>query len=175
MERTGDRATWHIEPLAKRHDRTAFSCGKAPLDRYLKVQAGQDARRRVAAPFVLVEAPGGPTVMGYYTLSAFGVDLGELPEEIANKLPHYPVVPAVLLGRLAVDRRYRGRGFGEILLMNALHRSLAQSSEIAAAAVVVDAMDDDAIRFYRHFNFIALPERRDRLFLPMKAVGALFK
>jgi predicted GNAT family N-acyltransferase len=175
MARAGDRAAWHIEPLAKRHDRAAFSCGKAPLDRYLKVQAGQDARRRVAAPFVLVETPGNRTVMGYYTLSAFGVDLGELPEELAKKLPHYPVVPAVLLGRLAVDRRYRGRGFGETLLMNALHRSLAQSSEIAAAAVVVDAMDEDATRFYRHFNFIALPERRGRLFLPMKAVDSLFR
>ncbi len=175
MATEGDQSTWHIEPLGKHHDRAAFSCGKEPLDRYLKNQAGQDARRRVAASFMLVDAPGSKTVMGYYTLSAFGVDLGDLPDALAKKLPHYPVVPATLLGRLAVDQHYRGQGFGEVLLMDALHRSLDQSAEIAAAAVVVDAMDEDAWRFYRHFDFIAFPKRHDRLFLPMKTVESLFK
>ena len=100
-----------IEPLGKDHDRSGFSSGNEELDRYLKNQAGQDARRNIAAPFVLVEERG-TAVCGYYTLSAFAIDLTDLPEDIARKLPRYPVVPATLLGRLAVDMRLRGRGLG---------------------------------------------------------------
>jgi len=168
------RPSWLVEPLGRHHDRAAFSCGKAVLDNYLKKQAGQDARRHAAAPFVLVERDERKTVLGYYTLSAFSINLGDLPEEITKKLPHYPAVPATLLGRLAIDQTCRGQGAGEFLLMDALCRAYEQSSEIAAAAFVVDAMDDDAWRFYRHFDFIPFPERRDRLFLPMNTVGALF-
>ena len=83
-------------------------------------------------------------------------------------------MPATLLGRLAVDQRYRGQGIGEFLLLDALHRAYVQSSQIAAIAVVVGAIDDQAARFYRHFNFIPLPDRPDRLFLPIKTIATLF-
>jgi GNAT superfamily N-acetyltransferase len=168
------RSPWIVEPLGRQHDREAFACGNEVLDRYLKEIARQDARRLVAAPFVTV-APAAPkTILGYYTLSAFGVELKQLPADVSRKLPGYPVVPATLLGRLAVDQRCRGQGVGEFLLMDALHRAYIQSSQIAAVAVVVDAIDAQAARFYRHFNFISLPERPDRLFLPMKTISALF-
>ena len=165
----------NIEPLGKRHDRRAFSCGNEPLDRYLKQQASQDARRHVAAPFVAVREEGDKTILGYYTLSAFAIDLGTLPDSMASKLPHYPLVPATLLGRLAVDHRYRGRGLGGFLLMDALRRAYGQSSQIASAAFVVRAIDDDAFRFYRHFDFTPFPERRDQLFLPMATIALLFQ
>src|SRR5215216_3629642 len=98
-----------IEPLGPQHDRAAFSCGVAALDRYLREQARQDMTRRVAAAFVLVG--GRPDeIAGYYTLAATGVLLTELPAEVAKRLPRYPVVPATLLGRLAVHERHRGRG-----------------------------------------------------------------
>lgn len=167
-------APYTIEPLGKAHDRQEFSCGNEALDRYLKRQAGQDARRKAAAPFVLVEA-GALVVRGYYTLSASGVDVGEFPENLARRLPRYPVVPATLLGRLAVDVRLRGQGFGELLLMDALRRAFEQSDQIASAAVVVDAVDEAARRFYLHFDFLAFPERRDRLFLPMRTLARLFR
>jgi len=163
-----------IEPLGKKHDRAAFSCGKEALDRYIKYQARQDARRNVAAPFVAVDMEGNPAVLGYYTLSAFAVDLVALPENVARKLPHYPLVPATLLGRLAIDQQYKGRGLGEFLLIDALRRAHEQSAQIAAAAVIVEAIDESAHRFYRHFEFIEFPERRDRLFLPMPDVATLF-
>jgi GNAT superfamily N-acetyltransferase len=166
--------SWHIEPLGKRHDRTAFSSGNEQFDRYLKQQAVQDARRHVAAPFVAVSRKGDPTILGYYTLSAYAIDLGALPESTSSKLPYYPLVPATLLGRLAVDRRHQGRGLGEFLLMDALHRAYLQSSQIASAAFVVHAMDDGAFRFYRHFDFTPFPERRNHLFLPMATVASLF-
>jgi GNAT superfamily N-acetyltransferase len=133
--------TWLIEPLGKQHDRAAFACGDPVLDHYLKEMAGQDARRLVAAPFVAVAAKVPRTILGYYTLSAFRVDPGSLPASVARRLPAYPLMPATLLGRLAVDQRYRGQGIGEFLLLDALHRAYVQSSQIAAIAVVVDAID----------------------------------
>lgn len=163
-----------VEPLGKQHGRAAFSCGNPALDQYLKERARQDARRYVAAPFVLVPGPDEKTILGYYTLSSFAIDLSDLPPETARKLPSYPNVPVTLLGRLGVDQRHAGQGLGEFLLMDALHRSLTQSSQIAAVAVVVDAVDANAIRFYQHFNFIALLDRPNRLFLPMQTVAALF-
>jgi GNAT superfamily N-acetyltransferase len=164
-----------IEPLRGDHNRADFSCGNPPLDRYLKEQAGQDLRRGCAAPFVLVSERGGTRILGYYTLSSYGIDGGELPVAVAKKLPRYPLVPATLLGRLAVDRSFQGQGIGEFLLMDALHRALLQSAEIASTAVVVDAIDTGAIKFYRHFGFIPFPVIESRLFLPMKAVVELFR
>jgi GNAT superfamily N-acetyltransferase len=165
---------WRIEPLGPHHDRAAFSCGNDSLDRYLREQASQDARRSAAAPFVLVSTTEPNTVAGYYTLSSHSIDLGEVPAHVARKLPRYPLVPATLLGRLAVYRRYKGQGLGERLLMDALRRALTQSAQIAAASVTVDAIDDPAACFYRHFGFIPFPDRPDRLFLLMKTIAALF-
>jgi GNAT superfamily N-acetyltransferase len=165
---------YRIEPLGKHHDRAAFRCGTEALDRYLVRQAHQDARKRVAAPFVLLEEAGG-TVAGYYTLSATAVRLEELPPAIAEKLPRYPLVPATLLGRLAVDERQRGKGLGELLLMDALYRSWRLSVEIASVAVIVDAKSHDARAFYLHYDFLPFPEQKQRLFLPMGLIERLFR
>jgi GNAT superfamily N-acetyltransferase len=163
-----------VEGLCDRHDRAAFSCGNPSLDRYLKEQAGQDVRRRCASPFVLVPASGSPTILGYYTLSSYGVDVGELPVEVAKKLPRYPLIPATLLGRLAVDQRHHGRGIGEFLLLDALHRAHGHAVDVAAAAVIVEAIDPAAARFYQRFGFNPLPSTTSRLFLPMQTIAALF-
>ncbi|MFQ5729968.1 MAG: GNAT family N-acetyltransferase [Waddliaceae bacterium] len=173
MVRRKKKAPYSIEPLGKHHDRVAFSCGKEALDRYIKEQARQDAKRHYAAPFVLVEQ-GEKRVLGYYTLSSFGINLEELPEEIAKKLPRYSIVPATLLGRLAVDEDYHGKGLGELLLMDALHRSLDQAGVIGSTAVVVEAIDKEAFEFYKNFDFLPFPDCRDRLFLPMKTILKLF-
>ena len=127
----------------------------------------------VAAPFILTRESDRKTVIGYYTLSAFGVALQDLPDEVVRKLPAYPIVPVTLLGRLALDQRYRGQGLGEFLLVDALKRALKQSSQIAAAAVVVDAIDETSAGFYRHFEFINFPDKPGRLFLPMKTIASL--
>jgi ribosomal protein S18 acetylase RimI-like enzyme len=167
------QADYRVEPLGKQHDRSVFSCGVGPLDRYLREQAGQDARKRVAAPFVLCEGESN-AVLGYYTLSALSVDVGAWPEDVARKLPKYPLVPATLLGRLAVDTTLRGRGAGEYLLMDALRRVLQASREVASMAVVVDAKDDSAVSFYRRYGFISFADRTNRLFLPMATIERLF-
>jgi GNAT superfamily N-acetyltransferase len=162
-----------VEALCDRHDRTGFSCGNRSLDRYLREQAGQDLRRRCASPFVLVPAAGSPTILGYYTLSSYGVDVGELPVDVAKKLPRYPLIPATLLGRLAVDQCHHGHGIGEFQLLDALHRAYDHAGDIAAVAVIVDAIDPAAARFYQRFGFMPLPSTNSRMFLPMKTISDL--
>ena len=167
-----DRAP-QIAPLDSHHDRAGFSCGIVELDDYLKKRAGQDARKRVAAPFILT-ASVDTKVIGYYTLSAISILLEDLPEDIIRKLPRYPAVPATLLGRLAMDSRYRGRGLGEHLLLDALYRSLRHSRDIASFAVVVDSIDEEAERFYAHYKFQPFPDQANRLFLPMRKIAQIF-
>jgi predicted GNAT family N-acyltransferase len=169
----GKATPYRVDPLGKTHDRAIFSCGTAALDRYLQQQAHQDAEKSVAAPFVLT-APPESRVLGYYTLSASLVNVSELPEALTKKLTRYPQLPVTLLGRLAVDDSMKGKGVGQFLLMNALHRSLQAAPNIAAMAVVVDAKDDAAEAFYRHYGFIALQQQPRRLFLSMKTLAGLF-
>ncbi len=120
MHRFRTHNEFTIEPLAKKHDRADFSCGVEALDNYLKKQASQDVARHVAACFVATS--DGKTVAGFYTLSQYSVDLGELPEAVPKKLPKYSQVPATLLGRLAVSSHFRGKKLGEFLLIDALDR-----------------------------------------------------
>jgi GNAT superfamily N-acetyltransferase len=160
-----------FEPLGNHHDRSAFSCGVDALDRYFRTQAGQDVRKHIAAPFILI-APDD-AIAGYYTLSAASIAFPDLPPEITRKLPKYPSIPATLIGRLAVDRRYRGFGYGRLLLADALYR--AQRSEIASFAVIVDAKDDNAGRFYQRESFLPFPDRPLTFFRPMSEIKALFE
>ena len=173
MPENAKQSKYRVEPLGQQHNRKAFSSSVERLDRYLREQAGQDARRRVAAPFVLCEGESN-VVLGYYTLSALSIDVGAWPEEVARKLPHYPVVPATLLGRLAVDKSRRGKGMGEYLLMDAMRRALIASRQVAAVAVIVDAKDDNAVAFYRRYEFIPFADQANRLFLPMGTIEHLF-
>ena len=123
------------------------------LDRYLRAQAGQDARRRVAAPFVATA--GSVKVLGFYTLSATSIQLTDVPAALAKKLPRYPRLPATLLGRLATDVSVRGVGLGRLLLVDAITRAVR--SEIASFALVLDAKDEAAASFYERESFIRLP------------------
>jgi ribosomal protein S18 acetylase RimI-like enzyme len=140
---------------------------------YLQKQAGQDSKKHAAVSFVLT--PDGMTIAGYYTLSQYAVLLADVPENIAKKLPKYPLVPTTLIGRLAVSAAFRGQGHGETLLMDALYRILQHSREVASAAAVVDAIDSAAVAFYKKYGFLDLPNIRGRLFLPIGTIKALFK
>jgi GNAT superfamily N-acetyltransferase len=161
-----------IEPLdTARHDRSRFSCGVEALDRYLATQAGQDARRRVAAPYVLVEPPSA-SIVGFYTLSNSAVHAAELPPALVRKLPRYPVLPATLLGRLAVASDRRGEGFGSVLLLDAFRRCLR--SETASLALVVLAKDEAAAAFYERHEFLRFADDAHRLFKPMSEIEAVF-
>ena len=152
--------------LEAKHDRTAFHSGSEPLNRYLREQATQDVRRRVAACFVALA--DGKRIAGYYTLASASLLLADLPGSIGRKLPRYPTVPTVRMGRLAVDQAFKGQGLGGALLADALTR--AARSEIAAYALMVDAKDQNAAAFYQHHGFIPLPESPCTLFMPMATI-----
>lgn len=160
------RAPFRLAPLDAAHDRARFDSDSEPLNRYLREQVTQDIRRRVAACFVALE--DGQRIVGYYTLASASILLADLPAGAGKKLPRYPTVPAVRMGRLAVDRAFKGQGLGGALLADALDR--AARSEIAAFALMVDAKDDAAAAFYRYHGFISLPDSPLVLFLPLATV-----
>ncbi len=162
------------EQLGRHHRREGFSCGVETLDRYLKQQASQDARRNLAAVYVLVDV-ATEDIAGYYTLSSFGLDLTSLPDDVARRAGRYPRVPAILIGRLARALAYRGQSIGELLLFDALRRSWLLSLQIGAWAVVVDAKDEHARRFYERFGFIPTVDDPERLFLPLDTVKSALR
>jgi len=164
-------APFRLAPLDTAHDRVAFNSGSEPLDRYLREQVTQDVRRRVSACFVALA--DGQRIAGYYTLASASLLLADLPASAGKKLPRYPTVPAVRMGRLAVDQAFKEQGLGGALLADALDR--AARSEIAAYALMVDAKDEAAAAFYRHHGFIALPDSPLSLFLPLATVQASWK
>ena len=173
MASEAEEPTFRIELLGLKHDRATFSCGVDVLDVYLRKQASQDFKKHAAVPFVLT--PDGRTITGYYTLSQYAVRLDHVPPEVSKKLPRYPVVPTTLIGRLAVSTAFRGQGHGETLLMDALHRILQHSGEVASAGVIVDAKNAAAVSFYKKYGFLELPDVERRLFLPMGTVEELFR
>jgi GNAT superfamily N-acetyltransferase len=143
------------------------------LDRYIREQAGQDLKRLFAGVFVAVDRDDARRLAGFYTLSAFAIDISSFPAAAAKKLPRYPLVPAFLLGRLAVDRAHQGKGLGAHLLSDALRRCSKQAShEVAAPFVVVDAIDANADAFYRRFGFENFPEPINHLYLSVKSIPA---
>ncbi|MGQ0598946.1 GNAT family N-acetyltransferase [Aquabacterium sp.] len=147
-------------------ERTGFDSGSQALDRYFREQVSQDVRRRVATCFVALT--DDQRVAAYYTLASASVPLTALPVDVVKKLPRYRAVPVVRMGRLAVDQVFKGQGLGGAMLADALMRVMR--SEIAAYALLVDAKDESAARFYRHHGFIALPESPLTLFLPLASV-----
>jgi ribosomal protein S18 acetylase RimI-like enzyme len=152
-----------IEPLGA-HDRTAFSCGSSPLDRYLREQAAQDVKGLVARCFVLLEKRTGG-VAGYYTLAATSVPAHDLPPEFVERLPKYPVLPAALIGHLAVDRRFPHRGLASALVADAANRVL--NSDAKPFALIVEAKDERAADLYRRLGFRDFVSRPMMLFLSL--------
>lgn len=157
-------ATFRIEALSGEHDRSQFTSGSVPLDRYFREQASQDIKRRVATCFVAIPATQ-EQVAGYYTLAATSIALSAVAADIVKKLPRYPIVPAALLGRLAISREWQRKGLGSILLADALLRTAR--TELGVFAMLVDAKDEAARRFYEHFGFTVLLDHDRRLMLPI--------
>lgn len=155
---------FRVELLSAQHDRAAFACGEEALDRYLRTQATQDIRRRVASCFVAIEVATGK-LAAYYTIASASIPTPQLPPEMIKRLPRYPALPAVRIGRLAVDLQFRGRGIGAAMLADAASRTL--QAPPAVFALLVDAKNDDAVAFYRRYGFRPLASQPRTLFLPM--------
>jgi len=160
-----------IEPYDS-HERGEFTCGVAPLDHYCKSLMSQDVKRNLAAPYILV-GQGSGAVQGFYTLSCASVPARDLPDSLKLKVG-YSDAPAILLGRLAVAVNHQKKGFGSLLLLDALRKSLRLSQKICSLGVIVDAKDETAKRFYEHHDFLGFKDDKRRLFIGMKTVGKLF-
>jgi GNAT superfamily N-acetyltransferase len=160
-----------IQKLENIHIKNDFSCGYDLLDNYLKRQANQDIKRKLSSCNVLIDEQN--IVKGYYTLSANSIRRDDLPEDLSKKLPpSYVDLPVVLLGRIAIDKSMQGKGFGEILLFDALKKCLDLSDEMGILAVIVDPIDDKAISFYKSYGFVQLPTS-NKMFLTMKTIAQL--
>lgn len=147
-----------------------FSCGNNELDTYLKDFARQNHKKGIGKSFVAVFEDH---VIGYYTISMSNVEFIDIPEDYNKGIPKYPA-PAAKIGRLAVDIQFQGKKIGSALLIDALKKILEACKTIAAYAVVVDAKNDTAKRFYEGFGFIPYKGELS-LFLPMKTIIKLFK
>lgn len=163
---------FRVGPLDSGHDRAAFACGEEALDRYLRTQATQDIRRRVATCFVAIEIATGK-LAAYYTIASASIPTPQLPPEIIKRLPRYPTLPAVRIGRLAVDLEFRGRGLGAAMLADAAGRTL--QAPPAVFALLVDAKNEDAVAFYQRHGFRPLASQPRTLFLPMATAEKLLR
>jgi ribosomal protein S18 acetylase RimI-like enzyme len=162
---------FRLELLDVKHERSGFRCGEEVLDRYFETQVTQDIRRRVANCFVAIDNATG-TIAAWYTISSAGIPLVDLPPDETKRLPRYPTVPAVRIGRLAVDLRFQGRGLGAALLADAAVRTLR--ADAAAFTLLVDVKNDLAVAFYQKFGFRVLPSRPRTLYLPMATAQKVF-
>ncbi|MBD1431971.1 GNAT family N-acetyltransferase [Sphingobacterium sp. DN00404] len=159
-----------IEPLNSSLNKKAFNCGKEMLDNYFHFQASQDVKRKLCVVFAMFE---DTTVKGYYTLSNASIPAEMMPESIKKKMPKsYEALPVTLLGRLAIDTKFKGQGLGSIILIDALKRSYDASKSLGSIGVVVDPLDSDAVAFYNKFGFILLPDS-GKMFLPMADIARL--
>ena len=157
--------------LHQRHQRNDFHCEQPVLDIYLKEQVSQDIKKKLALCFVSIDDKN--RVIGYYTLSNASISRDLIPPEVQKKLG-YRDIPVTLIGRLARDVHYRGKGLGEFLLMDALRRSVwASIDQTASFAVVTDPIDAHAEDFYAKYGFKKLEDSR-RMFIPMKTIEGLF-
>jgi GNAT superfamily N-acetyltransferase len=154
---------YKIIPFDKNYQKDDFDCGIDELNRYLKKYASQDIKRRIAQIFIII-AHNSEQIIGFYSLSAGSIKAESLPEKIAKKLPKYPV-PICLLGRLAVDKNYQGKGMGKLLLADAIKRVIKAREFLAIYALVVDAKNESAKMFYLRYGFQKLIG--NRLFLPL--------
>ncbi|MGL4618925.1 GNAT family N-acetyltransferase [Chroococcidiopsis sp.] len=160
---------WDFLPIDKKYQRDSFDCGYPVLNEYLKKYARQNHLKGIAKTFVAVSTSGGLKFDGYYTISSSVIEYESVSNEFKRQIPAYPI-PAVLIGKLAVDRAVQGQGVGRELLVNALFRAVRASQEIGIYAVRVDAIDLTAKAFYLKHEFIPFQDNERSLFLPIETI-----
>ena len=160
-----------ISILHKTHNRQSFECEERVLTDYIRKQVSQDVKKRLAICFVA--ADNDNNVVGYYTLTSESLGRELIPEKYLKKIPKNYNAPVILLGQLARDLKLKGTGLGEHLLLDAVFRAFTLSEEsIGAMAVVVDPINQYALKFYEKYGFEQLPDS-EKMFLPMKTIKQL--
>ncbi len=162
-------APFRMEPLGGQ-DRSGFDCGQAELNRYFHAQVTQDIRRRITNCFIAFDA-AQESIAGYYTLASASIPTPDLPQDLTRRLPRYSSLPAVRIGRLAIEQRFQRRGLGGALLADAARRTLEAAP--ASYTLLVDAKDDQAADFYRHHGFLSIESQPRTLFLPLATAAKI--
>jgi predicted GNAT family N-acyltransferase len=153
-----------IELLAKNHKRENFDCGEESLNQFLKKYARQNQEKGFGRTFVAL-LPNETEVLGYYTLSAGSISFEIIPE----KVPRYPI-PTAHLGRLATDVKMRGQGLGELLLIDALERTVLVAEKVGIYAIELFALTESAKKFYLKYGFVSLEDDDKHLYLPIETL-----
>jgi GNAT superfamily N-acetyltransferase len=161
---------WRIEPIAAHHRRESFTCGEADLDEFLRTRARKHREQNISSTFVAVPIDG-PVVGGYYTLAERMLEFDDMPPALVRRLPRHPL-PAILLGRLAVDLAHQGKGLGRLLLVDALRTCVKAADLLGVFAVILDAKNERVKGWYERHGFSALPSKPLQLFIPISAVRA---
>lgn len=173
MNPAGNSLAFEIHTINRHLDLDSFDCGVLALNEYLQKYARQNHERNIGKTFVAQMKSESGKVLGFYTAVSSEIDSQMLPPPHSKGLPRYPA-PAIRVGRLAVDKRHQGRGIGIALLIDALQRAERLSNEIGIYGVVVDAKDDQAVRFYQKYGFHPLANKPQTLFLAIKTIKGKF-
>jgi len=162
-----------IELLNNSHNKKEFDCGNSMLNNYIRQQAKQDVKRDLSACFVLNDRLM-QKMIGYYTLSSNSIPKEDFPDHLIKRIPpSYVTLPTILLGRLAIDQEFKGKRYGELLLIHALNRCVEISQNLGILAVVVDPIDEGAVRFYMKYGFMEL-HGTGKMFIPIKTIEQSF-
>ncbi len=165
---------WIFCPLNSSCLKQEFDCDQPSLNTYLKQYASQNDRKGIAKTIVAVPVDGPKLVKGYYSVSMAQIEFETMPEASRKGLPRYPI-PAMRIGRLAVDRTAQGQGLGTELLVDALFRAQSLSREVGIYAVIVDALNESAKEFYKKFGFTPFEDVPLSLFLTLKEISQLWE
>lgn len=158
-----------FEEISTLHDRESFDCEVELLNLYLKKFARQNHEKGISLTIVATSKKDPKTIIGFYSVSSGQIEYDSLPEEVSKRLPKYPV-PIMRIGRLAVDKHFKGKGRGEDLLVNAFERALEVSRRVGIFAVVVDAKNNKAKSFYKKYGFVELVGKPLVLFIPITSI-----
>lgn len=155
-----------ITKYQKHHDKKGFDCGNELLNQFIQTQSSQLIKRLETVLYVAID---NDRIAGFYTLSACQIKQSDDMELLKRQSPHSPI-GSVLLGRLAVDNRYKGKGLGADLLLHAMQNAKKLADILGVAFVVVDAKDDNALAFYRKYGFVELSNQPKRLCYAIKDI-----
>jgi GNAT superfamily N-acetyltransferase len=160
-----------IRPLDSTHDRKVFDCGVPALNDFLHKTARQHRDKGLSNTFVLLDENTPHEILGFFTLSFLEVEAAALPGKYSRRLPKSSRLPAAKLARLAVDKRCQGKGYGDLLMADAVKRIVATINESGGiTGFFVDAKDEHAKRFYLRYGFILLQDTPLTLFLPLQTL-----
>ncbi|OUR78252.1 GNAT family N-acetyltransferase [Colwellia psychrerythraea] len=152
-----------------KHDRNNFNCEIIALNHYFKAMASQQAKRDNTRTFVLEDKANNSQVIGFYTLTMTPIELQDLPAKLQKR--HQSSTSGGLIARLGVDKMYKGQGFGEWLLIDALAKLLSASDSVAFPVIIVEAKDGSK-HFYEKYGFTAFKDDESKLFITIADVRA---